>query len=236
MPDGRAAAMRPEDHESDRLYCNIFQYAKGVATNVTIFSSSLGIFIRDRLWEKGWYDRVDKKLRYAPSLTEFLKRPVPDGAGTSAAWIYGVLHGPADLNDASAISAIARLDAGLKAEGQPYSKEAFEHEYKVQVPEAVSQPHDEKGRFSRSSNTTTGRGSSYLLARLKRDRPDLAQRVIDGNLSANAAAIEAGIRKALTPLEQILRLLPKLTANEQHQLHNELCRLLNTHAEEWEPI
>ena len=36
---------------------------------------------------------------------------------------------------------------------------------------------------------------AYVLARLKGDRPDLAQRVIDGELSANAAAIEAGIRK-----------------------------------------
>jgi hypothetical protein len=40
-----------------------------------------------------------------------------------------------------------------------------------------------------------GTSRAYVLARLKGDRPDLAQRVIDGELSANAAAIEAGIRK-----------------------------------------
>ena len=40
-----------------------------------------------------------------------------------------------------------------------------------------------------------GTSRAYVLARLKRDRPDLAQRVIDAELSANAAAIEAGFRK-----------------------------------------
>ena len=37
--------------------------------------------------------------------------------------------------------------------------------------------------------------ATYVLARLKRDQPELAQQVIDGELSPNAAAIKAGIRK-----------------------------------------
>jgi hypothetical protein len=37
-----------------------------------------------------------------------------------------------------------------------------------------------------------GNASNYTLARLKRDRPDLAERVIIGEMSANAAAIKAG--------------------------------------------
>jgi hypothetical protein len=45
--------------------------------------------------------------------------------------------------------------------------------------------------------TFSGRGNSaiYTLARLDRDRPDLAAQVRSGRLSANAAAIEAGFRK-----------------------------------------
>lgn len=38
-------------------------------------------------------------------------------------------------------------------------------------------------------------GNTYLIARLKRDDPDLAQQVIDGQITPNAAAIKAGIRK-----------------------------------------
>jgi hypothetical protein len=49
---------------------------------------------------------------------------------------------------------------------------------------------------NKGSNTTIelGRGADYTLARLRRDRPDLAERVKAGELSANAAAIQAGFR------------------------------------------
>lgn len=45
--------------------------------------------------------------------------------------------------------------------------------------------------------TLTERGTtqSYTIARLRRDRPDLAELVVQGELSANAAAIEAGFRR-----------------------------------------
>jgi hypothetical protein len=49
--------------------------------------------------------------------------------------------------------------------------------------------------------------------------------VLGGDLSANAAAIEAGFRKVRTPLEQIMRLLPKLTPDERRKVHDELRRL-----------
>ena len=51
---------------------------------------------------------------------------------------------------------------------------------------------DTTGRFNRGDNITTDRGTSatYTLRRLTRDRPELAERVIKGELSANAAAIE----------------------------------------------
>jgi hypothetical protein len=42
-----------------------------------------------------------------------------------------------------------------------------------------------------------GTSSDHTLRRLKRDRPDLAERVIAGDLSANAAAIEAGFRRPM---------------------------------------
>jgi len=45
--------------------------------------------------------------------------------------------------------------------------------------------------------TSSPRGTDpdYAIARLKRDKPELAQRVIDGELSAHAAAILAGIKR-----------------------------------------
>ena len=52
-------------------------------------------------------------------------------------------------------------------------------------------------------NTSKGGGNQaeYTLARLKRDRPDLAKEVIDGTKSPNAAAIEAGFRSRKVQVE-----------------------------------
>jgi hypothetical protein len=47
-----------------------------------------------------------------------------------------------------------------------------------------------------TSSLSDDRGSNYNLKRLKRDRPDLAEKVIAGELSANAAAIEGLISQA----------------------------------------
>ena len=44
------------------------------------------------------------------------------------------------------------------------------------------------------SNSAQGTAKSYTLDRLDRERPDLYERVVDGEMSANAAAIKAGFR------------------------------------------
>lgn len=75
-------------------------------------------------------------------------------------------------------------------------------------------------KSEQGDNITLDRGTSanYTLARLDRDHPELAERVRDGKLSANAAAIEAGFRRKPTPFEQIERLIPRLTDDERRQI------------------
>ena len=65
------------------------------------------------------------------------------------------------------------------------------------------------GHQSRGS----GRGATYHLKRLKRDRPDLAKKVIAG--SANAAAIQAGFRKQPTGLDLLRKGWAKATKTER---------------------
>jgi hypothetical protein len=56
---------------------------------------------------------------------------------------------------------------------------------------------DRRSAEFQSNNITLKRGTSaiYTLKRLKRDHPSLFHQVLSGVMSANAAAIEAGIRK-----------------------------------------
>jgi hypothetical protein len=65
---------------------------------------------------------------------------------------------------------------------------------------------------------------AYNLRRLLRERPDLVARIESGGLSVNAAAIEAGFRKKLTPFETIVKLLPKLTRDERRKLQRLLVK------------
>lgn len=66
-----------------------------------------------------------------------------------------------------------------------------------------------------------GTSADYLAARIKRDRPDIAERMKGGEFrSVRAAAIEAGIVRPPTPIEQALKLLPKLTEGERQLLRD----------------
>lgn len=71
-----------------------------------------------------------------------------------------------------------------------------------------------------------GNSRKVTLERLKRKTPALFERVVTGELSANAAAIEAGFRRAPpTPFEQVQKLLPKLSADQIQELLKEIERL-----------
>jgi hypothetical protein len=71
-----------------------------------------------------------------------------------------------------------------------------------EVPSAAEYGGDRRSEQAKADqvdnvNLIEGGGNSavYALSRLKRDRPDLAEKVVAGEMSANAAAIEAGFRK-----------------------------------------
>jgi hypothetical protein len=49
----------------------------------------------------------------------------------------------------------------------------------------------------------SGTSRQAAVRRLRKDRPDLLEKVRAGELSAHAAAIEAGFRKRATPLDRL---------------------------------
>ena len=61
-------------------------------------------------------------------------------------------------------------------------------------PEALNVGRPKKGDNVRITNNKASDTESYAVRRLKRDRPELAEKVIEGEMSANAAAIKAGFR------------------------------------------
>ena len=75
---------------------------------------------------------------------------------------------------------------------------------------------EEGGRPKKGENLDTvkvnhkgGNGTGYTLRRLARDAPEMLDRIESGELSVNAAAIQAGIRKKPTPEEVCLKAFRK---------------------------
>jgi hypothetical protein len=64
-----------------------------------------------------------------------------------------------------------------------------------------------------------GASSDYTLARLDRDRPELAERVRAGELSANAAAIEAGFCGSVGD-DQATRTLETRQTDQKHSIRS----------------
>jgi hypothetical protein len=83
------------------------------------------------------------------------------------------------------------------------------------------------GRGNKTVGNTNGFKASrndraYILARLDRDWPDLADLVRVKKLTANSAAIKVGIRRKPSALDRILKLVPQLTTAECEQLQRKL--------------
>ncbi|GAC1699867.1 MAG: hypothetical protein NVS9B4_00120 [Candidatus Acidiferrum sp.] len=78
-----------------------------------------------------------------------------------------------------------------------------------------------------------GTSATYLLRRLKRDNPALAERVMSGVLSANQAALQVGIRKPMLriprdPTAAAQRLLREYIPEEWQALKDAIKRLDKT--------
>jgi hypothetical protein len=137
---------------------------------------------------KAWESRLHHgRLYELPSLRDLVTRKPPEGWGQNPDKIEAL------LKDSPEVLACWR--------------EEMKHK---------TGPKAESDLCNNITETTKGTGTSkaYTLSRLKRENAELFQQVVAGELSANAAAIKAGWRKKLTPLESILKLLPKLNADD----------------------
>jgi hypothetical protein len=86
----------------------------------------------------------------------------------------------------------------------------------------VSASGNEKGGHSERMSIKYGENSTYLVARLKRDAPKIAARLAVGEFSSvRAAAIEAGIIKVRTPMENLLKAWQKVSKEEQELFKKE---------------
>jgi len=107
--------------------------------------------------------------------------------------------------DRSEVENIVQFDHKYEKEGPQHDPAKAEEMNRLRStvkdllnPDAAEHGGDRKSEEAqdqvRNTNSKSTDDESYALRRLKRDHPELAQKVIGGEMSANAAAIKAGFR------------------------------------------
>lgn len=162
--------------------------------------------IRDLLESRAWEKRMESMLYYEHrNLVDFITKPPMDGCG----WELG------------------KVEALLKQAGDPETLALWRkavtppvgtNQYSEGTDNVSTQPKPGTKR-----RTKHGNDRAYTLARLKDEAPAIYGRVIAGDLSANAGAIEAGIRKKRTPLEQALDAYHRLSDDERAAFKAEIA-------------
>ncbi len=197
-------------HYTTDLYHRAFKYASGLSTDAGIFTGAIYQMMKNRIWESGWIDQVSGETVSAPSLKEFIERHVPKGIGQNIVWTYATLKSAHDLRDECAGEAIKLLDKQIK-ETEGETAEAIYRRAVVLARDAADQDNQRpSGRPSsetlyniQDNKAPTGTSIEAALRRLRNDDRPLAKelhaKVKDGEMSAHAAAIQAGYRKKPKP-------------------------------------
>jgi hypothetical protein len=156
--------------------------------------------IRKIITEKQWQSRLDRNGKPFTSFEAFVTHKLWWGLESSIDDLCVFCHKTPEIEQL----VLAEMDPG-REHRRPTKEEQ-----------------DNKG----SNTTFIGRGATYVMKRLKRDRPDLFQKVIDGHLSANEAAIKAGFRKKPEPIKEIRKLIRKCNEDDLKILLKEIRELL----------
>jgi len=113
-------------------------------------------------------------------------------------------------------TALARVRATLASEDIDFDAQARLDEMKLHGERPAAMPKGRPPKIKRDNvpfKSSRGNSASHLATRIKRERPDISERLAKGEFkSVRAAAIEAGIITPPTPLEQMQKLWAKLDA------------------------
>ena len=135
----------------------------------------------------------DGSIRRLDRFIDYLLCPARDGLGLpSLHFLKQTLIATSPAKDGE--EALQRVRSELAKEHVDFDKQARDEGVKLHG-EREALPEIERGKVRDNiTNPERGTGAAYLAARLKRDLPEISERLADGEFrSVRAAAIEAGI-------------------------------------------
>jgi len=145
---------------------------------------------RDGVWQEFAVPVTGETVRYGPSdFVRFVQAQPLEGLGLSVDSLKALFHDDPVVIDA--------IDAAVQRPGG-----------RPEPAGTVDNVHSLPAR-------PTGNSQESALRRLRKGRPDLHKMVLAGELSANAAAVEAGFRRRDTPLDQLHKVWARASATER---------------------
>jgi hypothetical protein len=193
-------------------------------TNVSAVVKSFRVVIGGKCW-RHWIDPNGKEVEWnAADFRDFVESPWPVGCGVSISLVIKILQGT-DVLDAflDAIRGERGAPAGNQhnAEGRNQWTNRDTITVSPDSPSTIPLPPDAPRPRVRdyAREAPTGTSVSYTMRRLERQAPDLHSKVIAGDMSPYAAAVQAGHqkRKITIPLDpaSAARILVKHLQPEQ---------------------
>lgn len=161
--------------DPDDCRIQLHSMTKDAGGDPSIILAELRNIVAARLWE-------DEGM----TLREFLEAPLPKGCGVSVERMEQFLKigHKKQATDPNVAEWMSELRAVFKDEMTAPTTPHGTNRFMKGRPDNI-----------RSINNEYGTSDDYLTARLKRDDPELAEKVIRGEVSAHAAAVQSGIRK-----------------------------------------
>ena len=172
------------------------------------------IVINEGYWKERVFEQTGQVVRF-DRFVDFVTSPPLEGLGAKIETLKQICKGTEAHDALEAIDAVTRGTPGkrpnlemheqirqYKEEHPEVTQEEIARQFDCsqQIVSAVLSYHYNRYNITDIMVNTPERGTSlsYTLRRLKQDHPELYQRVVAGELSANAAAREAGIRRPTT--------------------------------------
>jgi hypothetical protein len=150
--------------------------------------------------EKGWQALRDARGRPFPSYTEFCKARRPHGLERAPEEIEAIIAEGIAKKDAQALAADPEVTPLAEADTTGRNNSTVDN----------------------VNGRPTGNSASYIVRRLKRDAPKVAEALARGEYpSARAAGIAAGIVKVPSPLDLLRRAWLKASKQERQTFMDE---------------
>lgn len=153
--------------------------------------------LAEDIWKEVYVEETERIVTYK-SFEDFVTTPPPEGLGTKIDVVKRLI-GPDDAT-------LNLLDSALQ--GKPGSP----------------LPKNEKGQYDPtlydiqdSKKAPTGTSRQDGIRRLRKDRPDLLQRVLDKEMTVNQAMVEAGYRKKQLVVMKDVNLVSNMLKREFNQ-------------------